>query len=372
MKVAWLRVMPEERWRSMDVYAHWLTRSLRALKTDIDFLEITVHAWTWADWRVPMPYGRTASLHTLGLYLSRWIRYPLVLRRVKADVYHVLDNSYGHLAFFLPSARTVVTMHGGTPRGYRQWQPEGPAMFLFDLAYRGMLRASHIISVSEHSKRELLKEAAYPEEAIHVVYNGVAPVFRPSMAQGRRRLRSQLLSSDEAHLILHVGHSAARKNVTALYQALALLRDQGRAVHLLRIGGLPTSAQEALIEHLKIGAAVTHLPHVDNQELPAYYAAADVFAFPSLYEGFGIPLIEAMACGAPVVCNDSALFREVCAEAALYVDARQPEALAAAIAQILDAPALADDLRARGLARARQFTWDRTAQQTLAVYRMMA
>ncbi len=371
MRVAWLRVMPEERWRSMDVYAHWLTRSLRALGTDIDFLEVTVHAWTWADRRVPMPYGRAASLHTLGLYLSRWIRYPLALRRVQADIYHVLDNSYGHLAFFLPPARTVVTMHGGTPRGYRQWQPKGPAMFLFDLAYRGMLRAGHIISVSEHSKRELLNEATYPEDAIHVVHNGVAPTFRPSTPQERQRLRSQLLSSSEAYLILHVGHSAARKNVTALYQALALLHDRGRAVRLLRIGGLPTPAQEALIEHLKISAAITHLPHIDNQELPAYYAAADVFAFPSLYEGFGIPLIEAMACGAPVVCNDSALFREVCAEAALYVDARQPEALADAIDQILNAPALANELRARGLARARQFTWERTARQTLAVYRMM-
>lgn len=372
MRVAWLRVMPEEHWRSMDVYAYWLTRSLRALGTDIDFLEVTVPAWTWADRRVSMPYGRAASLRTLGLYLSRWIRYPLALRRVKADVFHILDNSYGHLAFFLPPARTVVTMHGGTPRGYRQWQPQGPALFLFGLATRGMLRAGHIISVSEHSKRELLSEATYPAEAIHVIHNGVAPVFRPLADQERQRLRAQLLAAREAYLLLHVGHNAPRKNVTVLYQALALVRQKGITARLLRIGGKPSADQEQLIEHLGIEDAVTHISHVDNEELPAYYAAADVFAFPSLYEGFGIPLVEAMACGTPIVCSDSALFREVCADAALYVDARRPEALAAAIEQILGAPVLAGELRARGLARAQQFTWERTAQQTLAVYRMIA
>ena len=147
------------------------------------------------------------------------------------------------------------------------------------------------------------------------------------------------------------------------------LRNDGWPVRLVRIGSTPTASQAALIADLGIDSAITHVGHVDNLALPPYYAAADLFCFPSLYEGFGIPLIEAMACGAPVVCSDLELFREVCADAAQYTDTRAPEPLAEAIASLLGDPARAESMRARGLERARAFTWERTARETLAVYR---
>jgi glycosyltransferase involved in cell wall biosynthesis len=109
-----------------------------------------------------------------------------------------------------------------------------------------------------------------------------------------------------------------------------------------------------------------------NQELPVFYNAADLFVFPSLYEGFGIPLIEAMACGAPVVCHDYELFHEVCGDAASYVDCTDAPALAAAMARALNQTEVASVLRERGIARAQKFTWQRCAEQTLAVYRGLA
>jgi len=116
MRVALLRDFAEENWPSIEVYADRLAQGLRKVAPEVEIIEVQPPAWSWRDWRLPMPYGRSASLQTLGLYLSRWIRYPLALRKIQADVYHILDNSYGHLAFFLDPRRTVVTSHGGTPR----------------------------------------------------------------------------------------------------------------------------------------------------------------------------------------------------------------------------------------------------------------
>jgi glycosyltransferase involved in cell wall biosynthesis len=369
MKVALLRDFAEENWPSIEVYADRLAQGLRKVAPEVEIIEVQPPAWSWRDWRLPMPYGRSASLQTLGLYLSRWIRYPLALRRIQADVYHILDNSYGHLAFFLDSRRTVVTSHGGTPRSWRRWNPEGPSMWLFDLAFWGMLRAARIIVVSHYAKRELLAEANYPSDRIHVVYHGIDERFGPATGDERQQVRRQYLQPGEKALLLHVGHCAARKNVERVLQAIALLRQRGLMVRFLQVGGVFTSAQRHLLETLGIGEAVTQIPHVPNAELPAFYRAADVFVFPSFYEGFGIPLIEAMACGTPVVCSDWELFHEVCGDAALFADPNSHEALAEAIAQVLEDPALAQDLSRRGVERARHFTWERTASETMEIYR---
>lgn len=369
MRVALLRDLVEENWPSIEVYADRLAQGLRKVAPEVEVIEVRVPAWSWSNLRLPMPYGRRASLRTLGLYLSRWVRYPLALRGIQADVYHILDNSYGHLAFFLDPRRTVVTSHGGTPRSWRRWNPEGPAMWVFDLAFRGMLRAARIIAVSEYARQELLAEADYPPDRIHVIYHGVDEWFRPSGKDERQQVRLRYLRPGEKALLLHVGHCAKRKNVERILQAVALLRQRGLAVRFWQVGGVFTAAQRPLVETLGIGEAITQIPHVPNADLPPLYAAADVFVFPSFYEGFGIPLIEAMACGTPVVCSNAASLPEVVGDAALTVAPDDIEGLAAAIARVLNDPALANDLRCRGLARARLFTWERVAQKTLEVYR---
>jgi len=371
MRVALLRDFVEENWPSMEVYADRLAQGLRKMAPGLEIIEVQAPAWSWRDWHLPTPYGRKASLRALGLYLSRWIRYPLVLRGIRADVHHILDNSYGHLAFFLNSWRTVVTSHGGTSLTWRQWNPEGPSMWLFDLAFRGMLRATAIIAVSQYARQELLIETNYPPEQVHVVYHGVDEHFRPSADNERWQVRHRYLQSGEKALLLHVGHCAARKNVEGLLRAVALLQQRGVSARFLQVGGIFTSAQHRLLEELGIKGAVTQIPHVPNTELPSFYGAADVFVFPSFYEGFGIPLIEAMACGTPIVCSDWELFHEVCGNAAWFADPHCPKAIAEAIVRVLEDQALAGDLRERGLQRAQEFSWTRTAQETLKVYRQV-
>jgi len=374
MRIALLRDLPEENWLSIKVYTDQLAQNLRVLNTDIEIVETHVQAWAWPDWRVPMPYGRPASLRTLGLYLSRWVRYPLALRRLKADIYHILDNTYGHLAFFLNPQRLVVTYHSGgsgPPRLIQQWNPKGPAMWIFRLAFRGMLRAAHIIAVSEYAKGEIVEHYDYDPARIHVIYHGVGEHFRVLPQEKRDGVRARFLKPNEEALLLHVGHTAARKNMETLLRAVAALRRQGLAVRLLRVGRSLTPAQETLLDELGIRSWVTQLPPQPNIALVPLYNAADVFVFPSFYEGFGIPLIEAMACGTPVVCSDWELFHEVCGKAALFADPYRPDAFAEAIAQVLTDHSLAATLSKRGLERAMMFTWEQTARKTLAVYHQM-
>jgi glycosyltransferase involved in cell wall biosynthesis len=243
-----------------------------------------------------------------------------------------LDNSYGHLVHFLDPGRTVVTSHGGTPITWRRWNPEGPAMRFFDWAFAGTLKAARIIAVSECARREIVEHYEYDPARIHVIHHGLEEHFRMWPQKQREVARARLLKPDDEALLLHVGHTAPRKNVETLLRAVAVLRKQGLAVRLVRVGRPLTSAQETLLHQLAIHTWVTLVPPLPNTTLVSFYNAADVLVFPSFYEGFGIPLIEAMACGTPVVCSDSVLFHEICGDAARFADPHSAEAFADAIA----------------------------------------
>jgi glycosyltransferase involved in cell wall biosynthesis len=172
--------------------------------------------------------------------------------------------------------------------------------------------------------------------------------------------------------ILHVGHCQPRKNVERLLTALELLNRQRVAFHFIQVGGVFTPAQRRLLESSGLEHHVRQVSRVSEEDLVRLYNVADVFVLPSLYEGFGLPVLEAMACGTPVVAANAASLPEVVGDAGLLVDPRSPEAIAKAIAQVLGDPALASDLRERGLRRAREFTWERTAEQTMHVYTNIA
>jgi glycosyltransferase involved in cell wall biosynthesis len=158
--------------------------------------------------------------------------------------------------------------------------------------------------------------------------------------------------------------------VPALLHAFARLR-AGFPSLTLAIAGRPTwkfAEIPRTLGDLNLGAAVRFTGYVDDTDLPALYGGAAAFCFPSLYEGFGLPVLEAMACGTPVVCSNTSSLPEVAGDAALLVDPHDPAALADALARILGERALAEDLRRRGLARAAAYSWDRTAALTAAVY----
>ena len=174
--------------------------------------------------------------------------------------------------------------------------------------------------------------------------------------------------------MLCVAGSDPTKNVGCLIEAFAKLSEtlRGRFDLLLAGDVCRRGDIRAAIERLGIGAQTRLVGMVSDEQLIDYYQQATVFVFPSLYEGFGLPVLEAMGCGCPVICSTLSSLPEIAGEAALLIDPHDSSHLAATLARVLESPALQVDLRSRGLARAGQFSWDRTAAETVAVYQRVA
>jgi glycosyltransferase involved in cell wall biosynthesis len=232
---------------------------------------------------------------------------------------------------------------------------------------RAVTAARGLIFSSDHTRREFLSLYPYPADRCAVVHLGVAPAFSGG---DRASARAELgLPPDRPLLLLHVGSEERRKNVETLLAALARLARRRRDLLLVRVGG-GSSRSRRLIRRLGLAAHVRYCSDLAEADLVRWYRAADAFVFPSLYEGFGLPVLEAMACGCPVVAAHRTSVPEITGEAALLVDEPlDPEALAGGIERVLDDPALAAALAAAGPRRAAAFTWQRAAAGTLEVYR---
>ncbi|MBC7224691.1 MAG: glycosyltransferase family 4 protein, partial [Anaerolineae bacterium] len=305
-----------------------------------------------------------------SLLAARTAVYPLRAWATQGQVNHVVDHSYGHLVHFLDPARTVVTVHDlaplGAPEPGGRW---GVSARLWRWSLRGACKAARLIADSAFTREELLRWTDYPPGRIVVIPCGVAPAFRPLEDEGNLRPVRERYGLPEGRLLLHVGHGARRKNLAGLLQALARVVQAAGDVHLVQVGARPGQAEETLVARLGLQGRVRWLGTVPGQDLPALYNLADCFVFPSLYEGFGLPVLEAMACGTPVVCSHLASLPEVAGDAALLVDPRDPAALAQAVLQVLEDAALRQGLREAGLRRAGAFTWACTAAATANVYR---
>jgi len=246
----------------------------------------------------------------------------------------------------------------------------GLSLLAWQLAWRGVQRARHVIVDSTFIARELRGYLALSPDRLHIVPLGVSPAFRPQPTEKQKAIR-QLYVSENGQLLLHVGHTQARKNLPTLLKALALLRQQGREVTLVQIGGRSSRSQRELLSDLGLETVVHFLGHLPDEQLAAFYSAADAFVLPSLYEGFGLPVLEAMACGTPVVASNVASLPDVVGDAGLLVEPSSADSWAETIAQVLADSGFAAQLRERGLERVRQFTWERTASETLGVYTQM-
>jgi glycosyltransferase involved in cell wall biosynthesis len=202
-----------------------------------------------------------------------------------------------------------------------------------------------------------------PAAIIEVLYSGVDARFRPEREPGERRRILNRYRVGEHPYVLSVSTLQPRKNYVRLIQAFATV---GGEVRLVIAGGRGWLYEDIFAAAAKYGDRVRILGFVDDADLPALYRSAALFAFPSLYEGFGLPVLEAMACGVPVVCSNASSLPEVAGDAALLVDPFDVDGIADLMARALRDRELAMDLVERGLAQASRFTWERSARQLLA------
>ncbi len=296
---------------------------------------------------------------------------PRVLRALRADVFHSPNWMIPYAAFPRRGRRTacVVTIHDLIPVLFPHFTPRAWKTRLGPL-FRALIRqtvrrADAIIVPSQATRGDVVRTFRLTDERAARV------AVIPEAADVRFCPAAQ---PPDGHSILFVGRRDPYKNLPLLIEAFARLRADIPDARLRVIGPPDPRYPEAtaLAAALGVASAVEWVGHTDFEQLVAAYQTAAVFAMPSRYEGFGLPALEAMACGAPVVCSEAASLPEVVGDAAVRVPPDDVAALASALARVLKQPELAADLRARGLARARQFSWRRAAEATLAIYRQAA
>lgn len=307
-------------------------------------------------------------LSVLASQLARIPYAPLLSTHQDAPsaVYHATE----HLLPRLPG-RTVLTVHDLIFERYPEHHTRANRLFLRMAMPLFVRAARHIIAVSRQTAADLVELYHTDPTKITVVYNGVDPEFCLTDQAERSALRSRY-SPDRPYLLM-VGTLEPRKNYGLALQALARLKGMGHPHRLVLAGGKgwlfdPVAQQ---IEQLGLDNDVSFPGYIPDRDLPALYGAAGCLWMPSLYEGFGLPMLEAMACGTPVVSSTAGSLPEIGGDAALYSSPHDADAFAAATHLALTQPALVAELRARGLQRARQFTWSRCAQQTVDVYRSL-
>ena len=289
---------------------------------------------------------------------------PFILRATRADLFHGVLN----VAPIVCPVPSLITIHDlafirfpATFRAYNRTY--------LDMATRLSARhAARILVVSEHTRREVVGLLGVPAERVVVTPNAARAHFRPPAAADLAafRLRKQL----PERFVLYVGTLEPRKNLTTLLDAYVEVARRYPQVPLLIGGGkgwLYDSVFQRL-EQLGLRDRVHFIGYLDEDELPLWYAAAALFVFPSIYEGFGMPPLEAMACGTPVVTSNSSSLPEVVGDAGLMASPHDPAAFADAMVRLLSDPDLAQELRMRGLERARHFAWQTSAERTLAAY----
>ena len=353
---------------SMDVYADRLVQGLKTVRPN----------WTIEEY-YPQFQSGSATLGKViaGIqkYYERYWSYPNRLKRVNADIFHIIDHTDGDLSRWLGRSQnaTVVTCHDlinlikpETFKGRAKFPLISMAAWRWGV--ESMRQADHVITVSTHTKKDVIEHLRIAPAVITVVPNAVDKGFQPLSAAIVQRVREHYGLTPETFCLLNVGSNNARKNISGILAAIAVAKHQGISVHFWKAGVDFTDEQTQFIQANNLADCVTYVGKPDEPALIELYNAADCLMAPSLYEGFGLTILEAMACGTPVITATVSAMPEVAGDAAILVDPTDQAAIANAIQQLYTRPEQRQTLIQKGLERVQQFTWENTAQAVASVY----
>jgi len=232
-------------------------------------------------------------------------------------------------------------------------------------------RSCQIIALSQSSKRHIMEALKISEDKINVTYMGVDKIFHPHHNR-REILKIKKRIGIKGDFILSVANSHPHKNLRRLLQAYHILRKDKGITHQLLLAGNPGRGHLELVKMVRklgMGHEVIFTGYLPHHQMPLVYQAADLFVFPSLYEGFGLPILESMACGTPVVSSNAASLPEVVGRAGILVDPHDANEMAGAMCRVLSDKSLTEDLIKNGLEQSKRFSWMQTAKETLTIYK---
>jgi glycosyltransferase involved in cell wall biosynthesis len=295
------------------------------------------------QWAIPQATNGCDLMHVLHYNAPLLHRGPLLVSIL--DLIHITDPVYS--------------------RSFRSWVYARP---MLNLVAR---KADHIVTLSEYSKAQIVERLGVPPSKVTAIHCGVNSQFHCVQREEAYAAIWEALGIQGPY-ILFVGSLKPHKNISTLLQAFALLRKRHDIPQRLLIIGDDARWKRPLLEEcswLGIEETTYFVPYVSQELLPKVYAAADLLVMPSRIEGFGLPVLEAMACGTPVVCSRAASLPEVGGDAVVYFDPENPEELAEAIERGLGSSELQQDLKTRGLERAQQFTWEESTRKHVELYR---
>jgi glycosyltransferase involved in cell wall biosynthesis len=367
----------QEHWASMDLIGDMLLENLQQNQASSLAAERLRPVQTKHFLRSGQGPEYTAGL--AGRAFNRFVKYPLWLSRQKQnfDLFHVVDHSYAHLVHHLLAERTIVTCHDVD--AFRCLLE--PARTVRRRVWRritlrivsGLQKAAWVICDSGATAGELSAQGWAHPERMSVIRLGVASVFSPEADAPADREAEQLLGQHARGIkILHVGSTIPRKRIDVLLHVFAETRKHFPDLTLLQVGGVLTAEQQTLVQQLRVDGSVVTLPFVENRVLAAIYRMSTLLLLPSDREGFGLPLLEAMACGLPVIASDLPALREVGGEVVVYSLAGDAADFCRSTVNMIGAAqAQSAELQQRrnaGLARAAQFSWSKCADEVAKVY----
>jgi glycosyltransferase involved in cell wall biosynthesis len=351
---------------SMDTYADGLVAGLRVVRPDWDVVELA-----------PQPIDRQSRSPLLRIrkVYERFWRFPSWVGQESADIVHVIDHSEAHIVRWVKKTNkpVVVTCHDLINFFYRdnlQGSVKVPIVSnrLWLHSVQAMQQADHIVTVSSVTARDTTQLLNIQPSQITVVPNAVEAIFQPASSNQIEDFRRKYNLSPRTVCLLNVGSNHPRKNLAIILDAVNILKQQGLPVQFWKVGSDFTDEQKAFIQTQGLEAQIHYLGNPDKSTLVQIYSAADILVAPSLHEGFGMTLLESMACGTPVITANLSAMPEVVEDAGILVDPTNSQAIAEAVNQLHSNSTEYQILVEKGLARIKRYTWEKTAEQIAQIY----
>ena len=354
---------------SMDVYADNLVAQLKEVRPDWEIVEVSPQPWSDESGDI------WHSGNPLRKFYERFYNHPRTVNHLEADLFHIIDHTDAHVAYGLKKSGkpVVVTCHDLVQYIYPEIlknEAKFPAfsMAVWQYCVKGINVADRTIAISTNTAQDIDRWLNTKPEKVEVVPNGVGSECRILPDDTVAAWKQQYIKSDAEICLLHVGTNHHRKNVETVFKALKAIVELNIPVRLWKVGEDFYPEQKQYLQDNNLTEHITLVNTPDREAIIKFYNAADILIAPSLYEGFGLTVLEAMACGTPTITANVSSIPEVAGNAAVLVEPTDVDAMTQAVLRIDGDAIFRRDLIDKGLARVREFTWRKTAEKTANLY----